>query len=408
VKVTGITGVGASIVAGLVAGMPSSEAWAAADFVPGVTYRYVEVATYGPGTPVDLRALTSQTTYYAITFKNGAAFGGRRGLVDEHTVYAQAAGSPQELTFDQFIGFTRAGAITQSRMYGYQSFSSTTTQTETLVETFPGGSVGGETPERAGQTWSPPADYSGTYSMAGRGGLAGKSAAGFGRFGADGSYAVANRIRIETSSKRFAWDYNEALYSDGAGVIVSDETGYEPGSAWFGLPARSGRGFVIPVTTEGGNPQPGPPSPKKTVDVPDWFPGGARAPHPLASTVDVDTGETRTPAGCGARSGLLAYDIHETNAALDPIQGFYSVQTSDQYDSPALGIVCTITYWNTYTYNNYGNGLGSFFPEVDTTILLSETGPHAVNLAQTARLRRASQVAAGDRTSNMRGVLFTR
>jgi len=97
-----------------------------------------------------------------------------------------------------------------------------------------------------------------------------------------------------------------------------------------GLPFPNGSQYVIPVDAN-----------HKKSDVPDWYPGGQAPPAPLSNFQVQIVSFAKTPDTCGTQAKQKAYDIRLIGGGLDPL-GSYFTETYDAFDSPTLGMICSI------------------------------------------------------------------
>jgi hypothetical protein len=140
----------------------------------------------------------------------------------------------------------------------------------------------------------------------------------------DGSYTE--------SGLTFNMPYSITQNSDGTGIRAVGST-TAPETWNFSLPEATANGEVIPVlVTYAGN--------SGTNLVPDWFPGNAGAPNPLASSGYVDKGTPKVPARCGAYAGKRATLLQMSYSNLAPVNGVLYSETDDYYVIGKIGRVC--------------------------------------------------------------------
>jgi hypothetical protein len=336
--------------------------------LPGDVFHYagtsVDTSTAAGQKPV----VTKSAENLSIAATGNATFDKRTGLTRLQYVYAGL-----NETFYEYVGFPAAGAVMQERVYGVTLTSKTSTDDSVVTTTYPVGEVLDEYPEAAGLRWNPAAQ---SISIGKDNGKSGTSEGDF-IINADGSYNDS----ISADSGGFKSAFTNTLDSTGTATIVTEQTDENKGKTTYGLPVKAKSGFAIPVTTAGGNALPAKPAPAKTIDVPDWFPSHDLASRPLEDASIVNEGVVSTPAACGVRARVRAFDLHGTETTLDPLAGTYEIDVYDEYDAASLGNVCAIETDTTYSYDNGppdGTGTGKLTntdKTVSVTILTSESGP---------------------------------
>ncbi len=141
---------------------------------------------------------------------------------------------------------------------------------------------------------------------------------------ADGSYTLSG----ETYDVPFSVDQK----SNGTGVGIEGPSS-APEQWSFALPEAAASGNVIPATVSYAGKT-------GTNLVPDWFPGSAAAPSPLASSAYIDKGTTKVPAGCGTYAGKKATLLEITYTNLAPVQGYLYTEIDTSYVINNVGRVC--------------------------------------------------------------------
>jgi len=191
---------------------------------------------------------------------------------------------------------------------------------------------------------------------------------------------------------------SDSLKSNGLGRIWSENSSSSSSftTVAFGLPVASGSSYAIPVTCSGDCTDNG--YTPGTVEVPDWYPGGGAPLSPLSNSSDRIAASMKAPKTCDSMAGTTAYDVHEKYYDLNPVQGYYQTRTTDSYDSPTMGLVCSISVTVTRNYNNTTDGaLTSLNTTTIVTVLTSEhlhsgrsgTGiaaPHVAGFANRLRI----------------------
>jgi hypothetical protein len=330
----------------------TAPARAGVPILPGDTFRYAyTVATTFQVTGQKPQRATSHATF-SVAVSANASFAGRKNLTKFHYFGLTGAVS------DEYVGFvTAAPGVLQERKYGSVLDAPPSVTTQTV----PAGAVVAEYPEAKGRSWSPAADSQSVDLLLGRSSPDNITSFDY----ADGSYRWSEYIGFKPNAERATG----TQASDGSANTTGSVPGYAPSSTSFGVPVSTKRGFVIPVMTSSGNNS-------TTVDVPDWFPGRALPLRPLHGGVATNEGVTLTPAACGARAGIAAFDVHATATTLDPLRGTLQYVTSDEYDASGLGNACTISTTIGYSYFNSNSGtLASHGTTTSITILQSIAGP---------------------------------
>jgi hypothetical protein len=305
---------------------------------------------------------------FSIAASAGATFDGRKGLTKLTYVYGVGSAST---TVYAYVGFEPSGALMRELLYGSTESSSAFGASQSSVSTYPAGAIEAYYPEAAGQRWTPAATFTTVSQEAEPGGTSKTTRTDY----LDGSY-VSDSSSVTGATKVAV---TQVLASNGSGKTTTSATGDNNGSVTYALPvAKSGKNY-IPETAEGANPLPAKPTPAKTYDVPDWFPGHAAPAHPLAVSEITDKGIVTTPAACGAFKGVKAYELESTSRTLDPVDGTYTTLVGYEYDVPGRGNVCSLS---TEAGDDYSNSpptatgaLTGTTRTVSVTVLTSESGP---------------------------------
>lgn len=168
------------------------------------------------------------------------------------------------------------------------------------------------------------------------------------------------------SSSTGATGTNTDDLADGSGRATAIPADHAAMTTTFGLPVQMGSAYFIPVTTAG-----------QTVNVPDWFPGGAQPPQPISSDTFSIAASATTPKDCGPMADMAADDLHETVLTLSVTHGTVSQRSTDYYDT-SVGTICRIEHIAIEEYDNTTDGL----PKGTVSI---ETAQHLVSGSLLAR-----------------------
>jgi hypothetical protein len=338
--------------------------------LPGDVFNYTSTST-STITSVGEPPLTTNTTdNFTIRASAPFTFNKHSGLT--RLAYVHSAGVT--VTEDTYVGSVPHGGVNEEVAYGDTYTTKIVNPAGTIAgsgtQTFAVGSILSLYPEAAGQHWSPAA----TSTIVGKVSGTDLSGASNDIDYVDGSYSN------DTSETVFGLKIAtvETLLSNGTGKSVTTSSVLNPKTTLVALPKPAKSGFAIPVTTSGGNALPNPPVPAKTVDVPDWYPSRDKPSDPLLQSEIVDLGLVTTPAACGIRAGLKAFDLHGTSAQLDPLAAAYTTSVQDEYDVSGLGPVCTIENLVSHSYSEAGATAGKVSGTVvskTVVILKSESGP---------------------------------
>jgi hypothetical protein len=336
----------------------------------GDVFHYAGKSVSTSTSPGSKPVVKDTTESFTISVSGNATFDKRSGLTKLAFEYAGVTESVAE-----YVGFTPAGGVMQERAYGATVTEKDTGQLVTSTETIAAGQILDEYPEVAGLRWNPAATSVTVVKLTG----SGEAGSGKDVSYADGSYS--DFVSANIGGGAFVTEITDTLDATGAGSIVGVQTGTNKQTVTFGLPVKAKSGFAIPVTSAGGNNLPAKPTPAKTVHVPDWFPSHDLASRPLYDASIVNEGLVSTPATCGARARVKAFDVRSTETTLDPVGGFYDVAVYDEYDAAGLGNVCATETDMTYFYDNgppLGPGTGKLTSTsklVSVSVLTSESGP---------------------------------
>jgi hypothetical protein len=233
----------------------------------------------------------------------------------------------------------RSGAIYALQQYNYLETDYDgsvvdATLTETLGKPY---STLAEYPEKAGLKWTDNFPYTIDYAID-TGSFQFVEA---GTQEADGAYVLTETTKSGSYDNVTKYD----LKANGTGTLKSETTGSPTIDFVFGLPIKKDGSEVIPVKING-----------QTTYVPDWFPGGGEPLSPLEYYSSKIISLGKAPTTCGAQSGAAAYDVRETGYSLDPVGGELGTQTEDFYDSPTLGLVCSVDVVQYSVYDNESSG----------------------------------------------------
>jgi hypothetical protein len=295
--------------------------------VPSVfkkTFAYsITMATTGAPT-------TTTTGTYLITNTYGQSFNGVNGLIRTEIDYG--TGGLYQLIYQNIVrsGFFSADVkvIGQVTNFEYPTTpASPYTVNEAYVSPY---YIEDVIPEHKGGTFSRNQTATLTYS----GYVTGTTDAN-----ANGAYSLTQSV----AGNSFAINLN----ADGSGTDVI--TTPPNTTAWtFGLPTTVSGATVIPVMASfnGGAPT--------VTNVPDWFPGGGAASQPLQTDTVTENGPTPLPASCNVppEYAILSTSSTEVFYELDPVGGYTTTYTLDEYDSPIFGSLC---YNQVTTINSYDN-----------------------------------------------------
>jgi hypothetical protein len=339
--------------------------------LPGDVFNYTSTTTLTITSAGEKPTTSTTTDNYTIKASGPFTFNKHSGLT--RLAYVHSAGLT--LTEDSYVGAVAHGSVDEEVDYG----DTYTTKEVTPAGTFLGagtltyavGSILSLYPEAAGQHWSPAA----TSTTVGKSGGAGSSGTTTDVDYADGSYVRD----AKDSFAGFQTTETATLLSNGTGKSVATTPAFNPLTTLVALPVTAKSGFAIPVTTSGGNELPNPPTPAKTVDVPDWYPSRDKPSDPLSSTEIVNRGLATMPAACGSSfAGKKAFDLHGTSTQLDPLAASYTASVQDEYDVSGEGPVCYIGSSVGHTYSESGKTVGQVTGTTvlkSVGILKSESGP---------------------------------
>jgi len=341
--------------------------------LPGDVFNYVTTST------TTLTSIFSKPTVEKITedetIKASAPFSFNKHANLTKLEYTSPS-SPQ-INEVLYVGFVPGSGATEEVEYGGVTTGNlgTTAEPETLVstETYAVGGILSVFPEAAGQHWSPAATYTTVSDETGKPETAKSTVTDF----ADGTYTSDSTV-VNSATKPVLTDtLTQNVAANGTVKVTQAVTGFNLETLTVGLPAVQDGKIVIPVKTVGGNELPAKPT-TSLIDVPDWYPSHDAAPKPLLSAEITDKGAVTTPAACGKRAGVKAFDLHGEITKLDPFAATYSVTTEDEYDAAGLGPICTISESKLDDYSDSVLDPGKLLGTATTSsvmILASETGP---------------------------------
>ncbi len=301
------------------------------DAVPSIfkkTFAYT-ITDASTGVPT-----TTTTGTYVITDTYGQSFDGVDGLIRTQIDYG--TGSLYQLIYQTIVpaGFLTADVkvIGQVTNFDYPSTPpSPYTVSEAYIAPY---YIDDVIPEHKGGTFSRNQTATLTYT----GYVTGTTDAN-----ANGAYSLTQ----SAGGSSFQID----LSANGTGSEVLS-TPPNTTSWTFGLPVASGSGNVIPVTASfnGGA--------ATSTNVPDWYPGGGAPSQPLQTDTVTENGPTTLPASCSVppQYTLLATSSTEVFYELDPIGGYTTTYTLDEYDSPFFGSLCYNQVTTTNVYDNVDTG----------------------------------------------------
>jgi hypothetical protein len=149
----------------------------------------------------------------------------------------------------------------------------------------------------------------------------------------DDIYAAASTIGSNSDDR-----------ADGSGRLSVVPANQNAKISTFELPVRMGSAWVIPVTTNG-----------STVDVPDWFPGGAQPPKPISNDTFSIAAPVTTPRECGKMARITADDLHETVVVVSVTHGTVAQRDTHYYDTTA-GTICRVEHILVDEYGNLTDG----------------------------------------------------
>ena len=158
------------------------------------------------------------------------------------------------------------------------------------------------------------------------------------------------------------------------GSATENETGPTPFTRIVAVPAVSGSGYVIPVTTNG-----------TSATIADYYPGAGLPPTPLGTdTVTVVGPATSLPAGCPALSAYPnVIEIRGATSDVNVIDGSVTATTTQNYNSNGLN-VCRASTTTTQNYSLKTGALSS------TTVTTVAVGLTSTNLTTAAKARAAA------------------
>lgn len=134
------------------------------------------------------------------------------------------------------------------------------------------------------------------------------------------------------SGMTFDVPYSITQNEDSTGIGIEGPSN-APETWNFSLPEAGASGDVIPVlATYAGK--------SGTNLVPDWYPGHAKPPSPLASSHYIDKGTVKVPAGCGAYAGKPATLVQMTYIDLASVNGYTYDETDSFYVINKIGRAC--------------------------------------------------------------------
>ncbi len=338
--------------------------------LPGDVFNYKSTSTLTVTTVGQAPSTTTTIDDFTIKASGPFTFGKHTGLT--RLAYVHSAGLT--VTEDTYVGSVAHGSVDEEVDYGDTYTTKMSYPAATYLgsgtQTYATGSILSVYPEAAGQRWSPAA----TSTTLGKSSGDGFSVTTTHIDYADGSYVHDGK----SGGFGFSGASTATLLSNGTGKSVSSASLLNPLSTVVALPVAAKGGFAIPVTTSGGNSIPKPPTPAKTVDVPDWYPSRDKPSQPLLDVRIVDSGLVTTPAACGIRAARKAFDLHGTAAQLDPLAATYTTIVQDEYDMSGLGPVCTIENVVTHSYSEQAPSAGketSVSVLKAVAVLSSESGP---------------------------------
>ena len=311
----------------------------AVPLVPGDTFTYAFSDVTELASPNNPILTFSDHGTFAVAVSAGATFAGHTGLLR-----LRYSGSTPPT--DEYVGFaTGAGGTFEERTYG---FVTSYPKQGSITRTIAGGSIENEYPEAEGRTWSPAADSETASLLDGSAPAVSLTVDDF----ADGSYH-SYRVDDDANGKVRR---GVTVTADGRAIATIDQPGYNPGSTSFGAPFATKTCFFIPATSAGANVVSQPPARPFTRDVPDWYPGHGAVPLPLLTISETVRGPVLTPAACGGRARLRAFDLRTTQRRIDPDAGTVEYVTGDEYDVARLGNACTIQIDRMEAYDNAAGG----------------------------------------------------
>ncbi len=300
-----------------------------------------------------------------------ASYGGRKNLIRLQYIDAKAPAT----TIYAYVGFAAVPGATAEVLYFSTSEEKDGSNGTYIEQTFPLGEIEDEFPEAAGLHWS---DATPSTTIGNVVSALEQEEWTIARY-ADGSYSYDDAFTSNLLGITQGFVTKRVVAANGTGYSKNTSTGENPSSVFVGLPVALKGSHAVPVTFVLHNSSKAPPFAPQTIDVPDWYPSHDASPKPLASFPFVNAGLATTPAACGVRKGIKAFDIHGTSYVLDPVQGFYDTSTEDVYDAAGLGEVCAITTSYSVAYNMLPPGVpGAVAGTVASTsafVLTNETGP---------------------------------
>jgi hypothetical protein len=303
------------------------------------------VTRNGKTTKISYTGNSTTAVAYPATFK------GQRKLYDLHKTSQTSNGNSSDEHF--YVQVAQNGSLQLQQELGYTDAfmaSNGSSSNLTLVDGQP--LIDDELPETAGLSW----ERNVPYKESGTDGGPSYSDVFSQTSQADGSYVYKDKQTVSGQSTT----YTEAENADGSGTLAV--SGYP--TTTFGLPFLQGSAYFIPVTV----------SSSSTTDVPDWFPGNASAPQPLAYDSDTIHRLVKTPKACGSMAGMTAYDVRDNFTDLDTISGSYVFGVLDYYDVAGMGTVCLVFSQDVSEYDNTTDGLRYYhLAYKDIEILTSET-----------------------------------
>jgi hypothetical protein len=352
-------------------------------FANGDTFEYAQTDTSVVTVPGQQPTTTVTTANAAESVQYPYSYGTKKNAYLLTTTVQDTSDANGEVDQD-VLGFVRAGSIYALEYFAdFATFyaASQAYGTQSIVYKAPYDVIA-EYPESVGLSWTdnPAVDYKLSENLGSFEIGIDESQQG------DGAYHETQTVTSASGQSVSQYD----LQGNGTGTILEEQPSQPKQKYAIGLPEERGSAEVIPVELG-----------KDTTYVPDWYPGGGSPLSPLADNTATIESLQNTPQACGSEAGQPAYDVRQTGYGLDPVGGEYVTIQYDQYDSPSLGLICSVDAVDYIFYDNLTTGAVEFTLAItDVQVLTGElvSPDHASARAPLRAPRRRAPGSLGSRT----------
>jgi hypothetical protein len=236
------------------------------------------------------------------------------------------------------VNFTPAGGAQSEVVWGYAASVDPTSSFQTAAPGFSTPYVVDAYPETAGASWTSNGANLSEYTVQNF------IRTSYYEDGFIDTRSSGEALRDDVYAASSTTGTNSDDRANGSGRLTVVPANQNASVTTFGAPVHMGSAWVIPVTTNG-----------RTVDVPDWFPGGAQPPQPISNDTFSIAAPVTTPRDCGKMARIAADDLHETVVVVSVTHGTVAQRDTHYYDTTA-GTICRVEHILVDEYDNLTDG----------------------------------------------------